>query len=172
MCTGDRLYTLRMQHHMYYSDLSGKTKLPANVIKGMEQDYIPMRATDIFVLADALDMPYIDLCSTWEEVRAALQFKIDALFETKTSVELKRLSKLKFYVPNYSKKSPENYTLKIISDMSSYYNKNLLGVKINMYQLSDRLGITVSPDTIRLSTVCEIAFHKGLSLSYVLGGYK
>lgn len=172
MCTGDKLHDLRKQHNMYYSDLSNKTKLPANVIKGMEQDYIPMCATDIFILANALEMPYIDLCSTWDEVRSCLEFKMGELFETKSSVELKRLSKLKFYVPNYSKKAPENYTLKTIADMCTYFHKDLLGVKISMYKLSERLGITVSPDTIRLSTLCNIAFCKGLSLSYVLGGYK
>ena len=60
MCSGAKLHNLRMSNHMHYSDLSSKTKLPANVLKGMEQDYIPMCATDIFILANALDMPYID----------------------------------------------------------------------------------------------------------------
>lgn len=172
MCSGAKLHNLRMSNHMHYSDLSSKTKLPANVLKGMEQDYIPMCATDIFILANALDMPYIDLCSTWEEVKDCLEFKLNELFEIKSPAELKRILKLKFYVPNHTNKTSDEYTLKTLYNMCIYFHKDLLGVKISMYKLSERLGITVSQDSIKLSTLCNIAFCKGLSLSYVLGGYK
>lgn len=172
MCIGNKLYKLRMNKKMSYSELSNKTKLPTNVIKGMEEGYISLNPIEIFKLSEALDINYIDLCSTWDEVEECLSFKLVELYSMKTSAELKILNKKGFYVPNYTKFYPHEYTLQTIYDMCSYHRKNLLGVKIKLYRLSERLGITVSVDKIRLSTICNIAFYKNLSLSYVLGGNK
>ena len=172
MCTGNMLHKLRLSKHMYYSDLSRVCKLPTNVLRGLENNYIEMCSSEIFCLAKAFNIPFLALCTNWREVQDCVEFRLEEMFEVRSLVDLKQANRKGYYIPNYTKIAPVDYKLKVLYDMSKHYRKDILGIKIDLDGINKRLGLTLSIESVKLSTVCELSFYKGLNLAYVIGGDK